>query len=326
MNLVNRLQLIEEKKRVAEVFQKPVKQPVFILGLPRSGTTFLHRLLDLDPMLKAPQFWELMRPIPETPPDRRFQKTKREIAIGMLFYQGRDHIHYSRAHTPEECVVLLAPTFFSQFYWTYAPLYGYLEWYMAQDRTMPYQEYEWSLQILQQTYPDQHLLLKAPAHLGSLDQILKYFPDARIIQTHRNPVAVINSINSLNYSTHVRVTHAYDVQKTAEYTTQLWLDENRRNLEARQANPGKVFDVYYQDFITDPIGTIRGIYSHFDMAWAEGFEDLLQRSIQRNPKNKYGPHHYSSEDFGTCDQAILKKFEAYCEVFGYTDSKVPAPK
>lgn len=319
MNLVNRLTLIEEKKRAAEVFQQPVREPIFILGLPRSGTTFLHRLLDLDPGLKGPQFWELMHPIPEGSPDRRFQKTRREISIGMLFYEGRDHIHYSRAHTPEECVVLLAPTFFSQFYWTYAPIYSYLEWFMQQDRMIPYLEYKWYLQVLQHAHPEQTLLLKAPAHMGSLRQIMEYFPDARIIQTHRNPVAVINSINSLNFSTHVRVTDTYDVRKTADYTTRLWLDETRRNLEARPDHAAKIFDLYYRDFIADPIETIRQIYNHFNLPWPEGYDRVLQEAIAQNPRNKYGRHHYKSEDFGTTDQAIRDQFQAYCEAFGYTD-------
>jgi hypothetical protein len=324
MNLVNRLRLIEEKKRAAEIFQQPVKEPIFILGLPRSGTTFLHRLLDLDRGLIAPQFWELLHPIPEGSPDRRFQKTKREISIGMLFYQGRDHIHFSRAHTPEECVVLLAPTFFSQFYWTYAPIYAYLEWFMEQDRVIPYREYKWYLQVLQHAHPDQHLLMKAPAHLGSLDQIMKFFPDARIIQTHRHPVPVINSINSLNYSTHVRVTNTYDVLKTAEYTTQLWLKETHRNLEARRENHGKIFDLYYRDFIADPLGMIRRIYNHFNLPWAEDYDDVLRDAIANNLQDKFGRHYYKSEDFGTTDQAIFNKFQAYCEAFGYTDRKVTA--
>jgi hypothetical protein len=326
MNLANRLQLVEKTKRTPEVFQRPVRAPIFILGLPRSGSTRLHRMLDLDPMLKGPQLWEMIRPILVNPPDRRFQTAKREISMSMLIYRGRDHIHYSRAHTPEECVMLLGPTFFSQSYWTQAPVYSYIDWYIQQDRTIPYQEYKWYLQILQDSYPGQHLLLKAPAHMGSLDQILELFPDARIIQTHRNPVPVVNSINSLNFSTHIRATQTYDVLKTAEHTTQLWLAETHRNLEARQANPGKVYDVYFRDFVGDPIGTIRGIYNHFDLVWAEDFDQLLEQYNQDNPKNKFGQHNYASEDFGTTDEAILKKFETYCEMFGYTDSKGSAAR
>lgn len=319
MNLATRLQLVEKIKRTPQVFQRPIQAPIFIIGMPRSGSTRLHRMMDLDPMLKGPQLWELIRPILLDPPDRRYQTAKREISMSMVIYRGRDHIHYSRAHTPEECVMLLGYTFFSQSFWTQAPVYGYIDWYMQQDRTVPYQEYKMFLQVLQDAYPDQHLLLKAPAHMGSLDQILKLFPDARIIQTHRNPVPVVNSINSLNLSTHIRATQPYDALKTAEHTTELWLAETQRNLAARRENPGKVYDVYFRDFVADPIETIRGIYTHYHLAWPQGFDQQLEQYIRDNPRNKFGEHTYASSDFGTTDEAIFNKFAAYCESFGYTD-------
>jgi len=326
MHLANRLLLFEKKKRAPEIFQRPVREPIFILGLPRSGTTYLHRMLDLDPTFRAPQLWELIRPVLLDPPDRRFKTAKWELAMSYFIYSGRDHIHYSRAHTPEECVMYFGPIFFSQLFWTQAPVYSYIEWYIQQDRTIPFQEYQWFLQVLQDAYPDKNLLLKSPSHLGSLDHILKLFPDARIIQTHRNPVQVCNSINSLNFSTHIRAVQTYDVHKTAELTTRLWLDDALRNLEARQANPGKVYDVYYQDFIADPMETIRGIYKHFNLAWPENFDQILENNIQNNPKNKFGQHNYSSEDFGTTDEEILTKYEAYCEFFGYIDGKEAAAR
>jgi hypothetical protein len=321
-NLTNRLLLIEKMKLAPDIFQKPVRKPIIIIGLPRSGTTFLHRLLDLDPNLKAPQFWEVMRPIPLETPDRRYQKAKRELSISGKLYRDHDRIHYTRAHTPEECVMYLASTFFSMAFWTFAPLYRYIDWYIKKDRAIPYQEYKWFIQLLQETYPDKNLLLKAPAHMGSLDQILKNFPSARIIQTHRNPVSVINSINSLRYSTHIRVTNTYDVLRTAELTTQLWEKEIQRNLEARQANPGIVYDVHYQDLIADPLRTIRGIYNNFDLPWTEDHHQILKIGIQNNPKNRFGTHKYASEDFGTSDQEILERFKTYCEAFGYPRDRI----
>ena len=96
-----------------------------------------------------------------------------------------DRKHYARADTPEECIWLFAVTLLSPIFWVLAPVYGYLQWYKNQDRIKSYGEYRWLLQALQDTYPTRRLALKAPAHTGALDALLKTVPEALLVQTHR---------------------------------------------------------------------------------------------------------------------------------------------
>ena len=214
---------------------------------------------------------------------------------------------------------LLAATFVSPVFWVVAPVYGYLDWYKGQDRLEAYKEYRWLLQILQALDPTRRLVLKAPAHTGALSVLLKTIPDALLVQTHRHPVEACNSLNSLFYSVHAMVTNKVDAHRMAEANVSLQEHEIALNLAARDAHPGKVFDVYYDRLVADPISTVRSIYDHYGLAWSDKFEERLGYYVQQNPKGRLGPHRYAPEDFGQTDGAIAKRFAAYSERFGFTD-------
>jgi hypothetical protein len=221
--------------------------------------------------------------------------------------------------TPEECIWLLAATFVSPIFWVLAPVYGYLEWYKDQNRLQAYQEYRLLLQVLQAGDPTRRLALKAPAHTGALDALLKTIPDALLIQTHRNPLEASNSLNSLFYSLHSAVTERVDAPRMAQALLSLQQHEIERNLAARDGHPGAVFDVYYDQLVADPIGTVRGVYDHFGLAWSEAYEEQLVTYLRKNPKGMYGPHRYASVDFGQSDKVIAERFAAYSERFGFAE-------
>ena len=132
-----------------------------------------------------------------------------------------DRKHYTRADTPEECIWLLAATFVSPIFWVLAPVYGYLAWYKSQDRLQAYREYSSLLQVLQEVDPTRRLALKAPAHTGALDVLLKTIPEVLLIQTHRNPV---EASNSLFYSLHSAVTESVDAPRMAEALLNAWCE------------------------------------------------------------------------------------------------------
>jgi hypothetical protein len=321
--LANRLLLTEARKRTPEVFQRPLVPPIIVLGLPRSGTTFLHRMLASDPAHRAIPLWELVRPLPgggsSGGPDRRREIVQQKLESRQTLAPDLDRKHYTRVDTPEECIWLLAATFVSPIFWVLAPVYGYLEWYKDQNRLQAYQEYRLLLQVLQAGDPTRRLALKAPAHTGALDALLKTIPDALLIQTHRNPVEASNSLNSLFYSLHSAVTERVDAPRMAQALLSLQQHEIERNLAARDGHPGAVFDVYYDQLVADPIGTVRGVYDHFGLAWSEAYEEQLVTYLRKNPKGKYGPHRYASVDFGQSDKAIAERFAAYSERFGFAE-------
>ena len=318
-SLINRLLLTEACKQTPETFRKPLKSPIIVLGLPRSGTTFLHRLLAMDPAHRAVPWWELARPLPgaksDKQSDRRRQVFQKKLHRRQKLAPDFDRKHYTRVDTPEECIWLLANTFLSPLFWAFAPVYGYLDWYKNQDRLRAYYEYHQLLQVLQGADPTRRLALKSSTHTGAVETLLQTVPGSLLIQTHRNPVETSASLVSLFYSVHSRMTERLDVRRMTEAILSFHENQIARNLAARDAHPGALFDVYYDRLVADPIGTVRDIYDHYDLAWSEEFEERLNRYLQQNPNGKHGAHRYAPENFGQTGEAISERFAAYIERF-----------
>jgi hypothetical protein len=321
-SLINRLLLTEAYKQTPEPFRKPLKPPIIVLGLPRSGTTFLHRLLAMDPAHRAVPWWELARPLPgpnsEEQSDRRRQIFQKKLNRRQKVVPDFDRKHYTRVDTPEECIWLLATTFLSPLFWAFAPVYGYLEWYKNQDRLQAYYEYRLLLQVLQAADPTRRLVLKSSTHTGAVDALLQTVPSSLLIQTHRNPVETSASLISLFYSLHSRMTERLDVRRMTEAILSFHEHQIARNLVARDAHPGAVFDVYYDRLVADPIGTVRDIYDHYDLAWSEEFAERLNCYLQQNGRGKHGAHLYAPETFGQTGKAISERFAPYIERFELT--------
>ena len=176
--LANRLRFVGEAAPRGEL-----NSPVIITGLPRSGTTALHRLLALDPVFHAPPLWELLDPFSSPAPDLRRWRTSAQISFKNRLLPNLDEKHFTRADTPEECTLLLANCFASPLFWDLAPLEGYLDWVQCVDQRPVYEDYRRQLEVIQTRHPDRRLLLKAPAHLGNIAVLHEMVPEAHLIQT-----------------------------------------------------------------------------------------------------------------------------------------------
>jgi len=323
LNLVKRLWLAEARRASPEIFRQPLRPPLIVIGLPRTGTTFLHRMLAADPAHRAVPMWELMRPLPNRcltsswKGSRWYRRYAAKAEMGLWPWLARqaDRKHYIRADTPEECMWLLSGTLVSLGYWVLAPVYGYLEWYNGHDRLKPYAEYRQMLQVLQAASPGLRLTLKAPAHTGSLDALLAAVPEALIVQTHRDPVTAYKSFNSLLYTTHSTVSERIDARAMASANLRFLAHEVRRNCAVRDARPHAVLDVDYRQLTADPIGTVEGIYEHFGLGWSEAHEARLAHYVCHNPKDAHGRHEYDSAAFGLDDGQIAEPFRDYCRRF-----------
>jgi hypothetical protein len=276
----------------------------------------------MDPAHRAVPWWELARPLPDPDSDERSDR-RRQVFQKKLHRRQKvapdfDRKHYTRVDTPEECTWLLASTFLSPLFWGFGPVYGYLEWFKNQDRLQAYYDYRLLLQVLQAVDPTRRLALKAPTHTGAVEALLQTVPGALLIQTHRNPAESSASLASLFYSLHSRMTERLDVRRMTEAILSFHEHQVARNLKARDANPGVLFDVYYDRLIADPIGTVRDIYDHYDLAWSEEFAERLNCYVKQNPRGKHGAHLYAPEDFGQTGEAISERFAAYIERFELT--------
>jgi len=315
MFLINRLLLAETRKRRPEIFHTPILPPLVILGLPRSGTTFLHGMLALDTANQAIPAWQAMRPIANGDPDRRQQVYRWENKAQSVLIPKLDSMHYSRTDTPEECVILFGTTFVSAIFCTCAPVYGYQDWLSSQDRLMAYQEYLALLQIIQHPNSTRRFALKSPAHTGAIDTLLSVIPDAMIIQTHRHPVPVCNSTNSLIYQMHNLVTEKHDIPRMVKVNIDTLAQWAKSSMTVRDSNATRIHDVYYDLLVADPIGTVKRIYDHYELAWTRDFEARLQAFVTAHPQGQHGKHVYSGSDFGLKDEETTKLFGAYIRRF-----------
>jgi hypothetical protein len=316
--LANRLLMTDFRKRTPEIFSRPLIPPIIVTGMFRSGTTLLHRLLASDPVNRGIPLWALIKPFLRNQKEIDHYRnivTKR-LKIAHTITPDMDVKHFIRVDEPEECTWALGMTFTSLIFPIIAPVYSYVDWYLTQDRVKKYQEYRWILQFYQSYEPTRRLVLKAPEHLSSVTELRQAIPNVLIIQMHRDPVQCINSHNSLRYTLHSPITDNLDVSRMAEMNLRTMGAEMDRLLVARKAHPGTVFDVSYEKLVADPIGTVKGIYEHFELAWSEAYEEVLNSYLRNNHKGKHGTHYYCATDFGLTDAKIAARFEAYIERFG----------
>lgn len=319
--LAQRLHMVETRKRKAEIFEKPLVPPLIIVGPARSGTTFLHNLLAQDPNHRALPQWLLMYPFPEEPvkgsdTDPRYEKAAQGLNFRQPLLQGLDAKHFSRADSPEEDILPLGVTFHSMIFFTLFPVYSYQAWYLGHiELSQKYREYRWLLQVYQSEDPSRRLTLKAPAHTGSLGSILDAVPEAKLIMTHRNPADCISSACSLLYTFHLGVANEIDIPRMSELVLSSYVTLGKRNIAFREEHPGLIYDVHYDALVSDPVRTVRGIYSHYDLPWPESHKAVLEDYIQRNKKGKHGKHRYTASDFGMEEEEIAEKAKFYTYIF-----------
>ncbi|MBI3229568.1 MAG: sulfotransferase [Burkholderiales bacterium] len=300
--LSNRLLLVHWRKEKPERFQQPLLAPLIVVGMPRSGTTFLHRLLALAPGARALKMWELQRPLPPRGLDIRRGLALYGMAVLRWVAVDLDRKHFTSADSVEECLFLLDSSMVSLTYWVHSAAYQYLYWFLARDKKPSYELYRQHLSWLQGDTPNARLTLKAPVHTGCLDALKAAVPNAMIVQTHRDPGVVVPSLNSLLLTMHrTMVESAYDldIKRIAKANTDSLVQMECHSQQVReQLPPGSVFDVQYPELCRDPIGTVRSIYQHFGLEFTAEYEAILQQAIRTDRHEDLGKHRYSAEDFG----------------------------
>lgn len=318
--LENRLYMVAAHARHPEIGAGRVERPLFIIGLPRTGTTILHELLAQDPANRVPMTWEVARVHP--PPARATYETDPRIASVDEQLAGVDRLipdfkqmHPMGATLPQECVALTAHDFASMIFTTTHRLPSYQAWLDRADLGWVYASHRRQLQYLQWQCPAERWVLKSPGHLWALEALLAEYPDARIVQTHRDPLRVIASLASLIANLRSMASDAVDPAAIGvEWTTRLAAGL-RHATAVRDARTGgaPVFDMHFRDFIRDEIGMVRRIYDHFDFELTAEAEGRMRRFLAANPKDKHGAHRYSLADAGldpATERARYREYQA----------------
>ena len=320
--LVNRLRLEDLCDRHPEIREQPVREPVFVLGLQRTGTTLLHRLLTCEPALRPLLSWEALNPAPFKGVPLRGGRDPRirlaELAERGLRYLAPEFfaIHPVEAHAPEEDVLLLDLSFMSPTADATLGVPRYSAWLRDTDQRPAYRSFRRAIQLLLWQRPGRWLG-KTPHHLENLDALLDVFPDAKIIQTHRDPLRVVASYASMMAHGRAIFSDHVDAHEVGAQLAGRAVRAVTRAMEVRERAPAASFlDVAYPDLLADPLKEIRRIYDFLGLSLSPATEASMQRWLAANPQNKRGVHRYRLEDFGLDRAQLERSFEPYRHRFG----------
>lgn len=329
--LSNRLRMEDDCQWHPEIREGRVPRPVFITGMPRTGTTLLHGLLAQDPVARSPLGWETMFPSP--PPQRaRFNRDKRiEIAQFQMRWLYRiipefRKIHPVGARLPQECLVVTAPSFYSFQFQTTHHVPTYEAWLEAQDLTPSYVGHKQFLQHLQWRCAGDWWVLKAPAHIFGLPELFGVYPDAHVVMTHRDPLPVVASLASLTTVLRSAFSDTVDPQRVGPEMSERWGRGLMKALAARDAGrvpADQVLDVSYRDLVADPISTVRKIYDWADMPFREVAEERMRAFLAEHRKDKHGRHEYTLAQFGLDTSEEIERYRQYSERFGLDGRRLP---
>ncbi len=322
--LENRLRMADVLTHYPEIVEREIRQPIVIVGLPRTGTSILHELLAQDPANRVPMSWEVMYPWP--PPERATYATDRRIAVVERHLARVDRIlpdfkrmHPMGARLPQECVALTAHDFASMLFSTTHFVPSYHAWLDEADLRWVYAAHRRQLQYLQWHCSAERWVLKSPGHLWALDALLAIYPDARIVQTHRDPLKVIASLANLVAVLRSMASDRIDRAAIgAEWTARLSAGLQRATAvrDALPADTAPVFDMHFADFVHDEIGMVRRIYDHFGMELSLEAEERMRRFLAAHPSDEHGAHRYTLEDAGLDAAVERERYAAYQQRFG----------
>jgi len=321
--LENRLWIEAERRRHPAIAEHNIAAPVFIIGLPRTGTTLLHNLMACDPGNRVPQTWEVMLPYPPPAPatasnDPRIATADRRLAWLHRLAPDFKVIHPLDARLPQECIAILAHSFLSNQFETMYRVPGYQAWLDSQDMTPAYRYHRVFLQHLQARDPERCWVLKAPAHLGALAALFAVYPDARVVMTHRPPLDVIASLASLISCLRGAFSRSVEPHAIGAEVSRRWAAIMTRAIAERQRleAAGKIFvDLHYDDFMADPVAAVARLYGRLGRDLSAPARARMQDFLKHNPRNKHGAHRYTLAAFGLDAQREAGRFGAYCTRF-----------
>jgi hypothetical protein len=309
-----------------------IERPVVIVGQPRTGTTILYDLLSQDPALRAPLTWEVDRPVP--PPetesylsDPRIEEVQATIDMAESLIPGFTTFHPIGATLGQECVRMTASDFRSLIFPTQYRVPTYNHWLLHDaDLGSAYRWHRRYLQHLQSRHPGEQWLLKSPAHLWHLDALATEYPDAIVVQTHRDPLKVIASTSAL--AAHLRglASDKPSIAELAEgYADDIFLGLDR-GIEARDRGtfpPSQIFDVHFTEFVADPLATIAKVYVALGRELTASTEARMRSFLAENPGDgTSGGNRYRFSDTGLDAGALRERSSRYQERFGVESEPV----
>jgi hypothetical protein len=327
MLLANRLRIEDVYRRNPAIDDEPVDGPLFIIGLPRTGTTALSQLLALDPQIRSLRLWESSSPVP--PPeaatehtDPRIAETAQGLALMYETFPRMASLHHETATGPTECQDLLGMDFRTAHFDGMAHVPSYTDWVLGCDMLPAYRFHRRVLRLLQWHCPPRLWHLKTPVHMLGLDALDAHYPNARFLWTHRDPAEVLASLCSLVGYVRSWVSDGDDSAELGHQQTQLWSEALRRAMAFRdnvafrdKGGEHRFADVSFATLNADPLSTIGGAYEKLGLNLSDEAARRMQAWSTENRQGSHGVHEYALADFGIATDVVRESFRFYTDRF-----------
>lgn len=322
--LVNRLRIVASTNSGSSgsAGSRPIVAPLVVCGTARSGTSILHELLAQDPALRAPRAWEIMYSVPTAHPaagDTRVDDADREVRHWDEIAPEYLRMHENGGALPQECIFITAHEFASEHWSGVHDVPSYHRWLRRADLVPAYRWHERQLGWLQGADRSTQWVLKAPSHLSALPALFAVYPDAWIIQTHRDPLRTVPSTISLMATLRWMRSDHVDVDRLAATMSKGvaalfdWVTAMRHD----GTLPDERFvDVRYADLMRDPVAAIRAVYERIGLPFEGDRAGAIERYLAAKPRGRHGVHHYSAGDFGLDAGELRARYRDYCDAYG----------
>ncbi len=328
----NRLEIDDWVARYPEIRDEQIEQPVFLTGLPRSGTTYFQYLFDPEPTMRMLRYWEGDRPCP--PPgfapetvNARIQRCADQKAVRLADPTGAKiaQIHLSDADGPEECLELIDQSFANVGYFWPFRVPSFFAACLERDMLLPaYEHHKLALQLLQWRTEPRRWVLKWPCHLVALDEILTVHPDARFVVTHRDPIQALASNCSLTTILRSSMSTEVDPHEVGQQMKDMLLVYLRRLIDFDDRHGERMAHVAYQTAVERPDVAMAQALDVLGIPTTPGFEHAIRSWRQDNPPGKRGRHSYSLADYGLDAGELAETFAFYTERFAIPSEQAAA--
>lgn len=317
--LAERLRIEEAFKKYPQIRAEKIARPMYLTGLPRTGTSALLNLLANDPASRPLKLWEGMNPSPCDNFQHGMVDPRYAVLKAWQEEQSKNNpdfskIHHTTADTPEECIHLLNHTFQDVQFGVEVLMEPYGSWFQQQDLRPSYHYYADLLRMIQWQRPGERWLLKSPAHLWALDIITEMFPDACIIITHRNPLEAVTSYASMMAA--MLKDRIFDKKQFGPVVMEYLANKVESSLVQREKmDETRILDLQFNDFVSQPVNMVHQIYDYFGLPMSSQAKTAIEEYAADHPMGKHGKHDYDFGEFGLTETQILDRFAFYIDRF-----------
>lgn len=312
-SLRTRLTLMREQDARPAIERERVREPVIVTGPARSGTTILFELLALDPALRAPAAWEALHPLPRSAdagPRLAWSECEQELWADVQPEFAA--VHELRSDLPVECITLTMPCFCGPHWSMIAQLEGF-----APDVGLFYDFHRRLLQAMQHGQPERGWLLKTPGHLATLEALFATYPDAWVVQTHRDPARTMPSTASTTAMVQWMRMDEVDLPGLCAAIEAVFGFALNHSVELRGSGavPDRFVDVHFSRLLADPVATLRDAYARMGRELDETHAERIRAYLRDKPQGKFGKHRYTPEEWGYTAESLRRGLAPYVDHF-----------